>query len=149
MGRPLIVAAMLACSSIALASEPVRSVDSFESDIRKCLLQSSNPAGCLADGFRGHFIPGKDNEKLNEVVTQVAGLFRQWLGKDKVYALHPVKQKTVGDFYEERVYLIEDAAGNIIMLETGFVNKLGEWYVHRFNLSSKKETMQAVLGIDL
>ena len=147
--RRVIAVAVLACSFTALASEPVKSVDSFESDIRKCLLQNPNPSGCLADTFRGHFLPGKDNEKLNDVVTQVAGLFRQWLGKDKVYAFHPVKNKTVGDFYEERVYLIEDAAGNIMMLETGFVNKLGKWYVNRFNLSSKKETMQAVLGIDL
>lgn len=133
--------------SPALADEPLKSVSSFEAGIKDCLLKNKDPAGCLGGAMRGHFSPG--NEKLNEVVPQVASILGQWLADDKVFAVHPVKNKRMGDFYDERVYLIEDTTGSIIMLETSFVNTLGKWYLHRFNLSSKPDAMQRVLQIDL
>ncbi len=143
----LVIAALFLFSSAALADQPLKSIDAFEADMKKCLLQNQDPDGCLGDTMRGHFSPG--NEKLNDVVKQVASILKQWLAGNKVYALHPVKNKVLGSFYEERVYLIEDTTGSIIMIETSFVKTLGKWYLHRFNLSSKKETMQSVLGIDL
>ena len=148
MKRSLIViAVLLLFSSAALADQPLKSLDAFEADMKKCLLQKQDPAGCLGDTMSGHFSPG--NEKLNDVVKQVASILKQWLAGNKVYAVHPVKNKALGSFYEERVYLIEDTTGSIIMIETSFIKTLGSWYLHRFNLSSKKDTMQSVLGVNI
>jgi len=138
---------LLALSPFARADTPIGSIDGFEGHIRQCLLQGDDPPECLGETMRGHFSPG--NERLNKVVDRVAGLFGQWLADDDVFALHPVKRKRLGDFYEERVYLIEDTTGSLVMLETSFVNTLGKWYLHRFNLSSKEKTMESVLGVDL
>ena len=142
-----IIAILLLPSLATYADEPIKSINSFESDMKKCLLKNSDPAGCLGNTMRGHFSPG--NENLNSVVTQLASVLNQWLAGNKVYAMHPVKNKSLAKFYDERVYLIEDSDGNIIMLETAFVNTLGEWYLHRFNLSSKKDVMSSVLGVNL
>lgn len=141
------LAALFLSSSPALADEPLKSIASFEAGIKDCLLKNKEPEGCLGSALQGHFSPG--NEKLNEVVPQVSSLLGQWLADDKVFAVHPVKNKRLGEFFEERVYLIEDTTGSIIMLETSFVNTLGKWYLHRFNLSSKPEAMQQVLQVNL
>jgi len=138
---------LMLSSSVALADEPLKSINGFESDIKNCLLKNKDPSGCLGNTMQGHFSPG--NEKLNEVVKQVASLLSQWLAGSKVYAVHPVKNEKLGDFYQQRVYIIEDNTGSIIMLETAFVNTLGKWYLHRFNLSGKKDTMESVLGVNL
>jgi hypothetical protein len=47
----------------------------------------------------------------------------------------------LGEFYEERVCLVEDSTGSLIMLETGVVNKHGRW--------CQKDRMSAELGIEL
>lgn len=143
----IVIAVLFLSSSAALADQPLKSVDAFEADMKKCLLQKQDPAACLGDTMSGHFSPG--NEKLNDVVKQVASILKQWLAGSKVYAMHPVKNKTLGGFYEERVYLVEDTTGSIIMIETSYIKTLGNWYLHRFNLSSKKETMRSVLDVDL
>jgi hypothetical protein len=93
---------------------------------------------------RGHWVPG--NEKLNEVVPQITGLVRKWLAGDKVFAVHPVKQRRAGDLYEERVYVVEDVGGNLMVVETAFLSRLGKWYVLRFNVSSQKDEIQAAFG---
>ncbi len=141
------LAILFLSSSPTLADEPLKSIAAFEAGMKDCLLKNKDPAGCLGGAMQGHFSPG--NEKLNQVVPKVASLLGQWLADDKVFALHPVKNKKLGDFYDERVYLIEDTTGSIIMLETSFVNTLGKWYLHRFNLSSKPDVMERVLGVNL
>lgn len=147
MKNIIAVLALLLFSSLALADEPIKSIDSFEGAMKQCLLKNKDPAGCLGNTMKGHFSPG--NEKLNDVVNQVASVLHQWLAGEKVFAMYPVKRNSLGEFYEDRVYIIEDATGSVIMLETSFVHTLGKWYMHRFNLSSKKNDMQSVLGVDL
>lgn len=147
MPRILFVLAALALAVSTRGDEPLQSADALEANIRSCLLKDKDAATCLERTLRGHFSPG--NEKLNEMVAQVAGIFRKWLGEDKVFAVHAVKAKKLGEFYDERVYLVEDSTGNLIMLETGVVQKNGRSWLHRFNLSSQKERISAVLGVNL
>lgn len=147
MPRILFALAALMLAVSTRGDEPLRSADALEADIRTCLLKDKDAPTCLERTLQGHFSPG--NEKVNGVVAQVAALFRKWLGDDKVFAVHAVKAKKLGEFYDERVYLVEDSSGSLIMLETCVVTKHGRPWLHRFNLSSQKERMSAVLGVDL
>lgn len=148
MNKKIVLAAALFFAfSPAMADEPIKSLDGFEADMKKCLMKDMKPAACLGQVMGGHFSPG--NEKLNEVVTQLVSVLDQWLGQNRVFAMHPVLNKALGDFFVEKAYLIEDDGGNVILLETSFVHSLGKWYLHRFNLSSRKDRMQTVLGVDL
>jgi len=145
--RSLFVIATLLSLSIpgaASADQPLESPDAFEAAVTRCLLTNAAPSSCFDAHLRGHFPPG--NEKLNEVVGQLRGLFEKWLGKDKVFAFHSVKRLTLGTYAERRVYLVEDSSGAIMMLDTTFSRMVGKWYLRKFNLSSTKDEIKSVLG---
>ena len=125
-------------------ADSLESPDAFEAALSKCLMTSTAPAACFEKHLGAKFPPG--NEELATVVTQVAEFFKQWLAKDKVFAVHPVKTIRLGAYAERRIYLIEDTTGQIIMFDTSFVRRLGDWHVLKFNLTSKSEGIKAVLG---
>lgn len=125
-------------------AQPIESVDAFEASMTRCLATDPAPASCFDATVAGHFPPG--NDKVEELLPQISDLFAKWLGKDRVFAVHPIKVSKAGNFAQRRVYLVEDSAGNIMMLETSFVRRLGKWYVHKCNISSTQERIQSELG---
>ena len=68
-----------------------------------------------------------------------------WLQADKVYALHPINRKPVGEISERRMYVIEDTSGALMLFEVAFLKRLGKWYVLKFNVNSKEQDLKKVL----
>lgn len=143
--RPFAAVLLLSLwAPVASADQPLESVDAFEGAITRCLTTSPAPAGCFEAHMRGRFPPG--NERLDGMVSQLHDLFRQWIGKDKVFAVHAVKTVKLGAFAERRVYLIEDTTGSLMMLDAAFIRRLGKLYLLKFNLTSTQSEVKAALG---
>ncbi len=130
-----------------VASIPLESVEAFEDDIVECLKDDEQPEECFEKFMLNRFPPG--NHQLNDVVKQLGAFFHNWLAGEKVFNVHMVKEHRLGDYYRQRVYFIEDTSASVIMFDTSFVNSLGKWYLLKFNLSSKKESIRDVVGVDL
>lgn len=145
--RLLALTLLLGLPLASHAEEPLQSPDAFEAELRRCFLKEADAPGCMGGLLRGRWVPG--NEKVNQVVPQLVDLFGRWLGKDTVFALHRVKERKLGELYEERVFVVEDSSGGLLVVEAELLSRKGKWYLLRFNLSSQKDTFRTVLGIDL
>lgn len=145
---PKLAAVLVTCllAIRALADEPLKSVDTFEADVRRCLALPEGPE-CLGKSIGGHFPPG--SERANEVVPEVVEQYRKWLGEDRIWGVHRVVERKRGEFFEERLSMLEDTGGNRMLVETAFITRKGKWYLFRFNISTKQETIEQKLGIRL
>jgi hypothetical protein len=131
---------LLVLSGVVLA-QPINDLDEFQIKIEKCI-KGDAPDVCLNKLITTHFLPG--NEKMLKTIDQVTSLLVKWLQGDKVYAVHPVKNTKVGNLHERRVYVIEADKGNFMILDTAYLRLHGDLYLFNFNLSSRKEKIEAL-----
>lgn len=141
MLKYLLLVAVLAVSGAAYA-QPINDIDEFQTSIDKCIKGVSTDT-CLNKLLPPHFPPG--NEEMLKTIPQVTSLLVKWLDGDKVYAVHPIKKTKVGDLYEQRIYVIEGDKGGLMVLDTSYIKLHGSLYLLKFNLSSTKETIDALL----
>jgi len=122
-------------------AEPIKNLEVFEGQVQQCI-KGKSPDVCLNKLLPSRFPPG--NEGIEKSINQVSSLLVQWLGEDKIYAVHPVKKIKTGDIFERRIYAIEGANKGFMILDSSYLKIQGELYLFAFNLSSKEETVDAV-----
>lgn len=140
--RYLFATTFFLASALAHAGEPIRSPDALEKELIKCLTHDTR-SSCMQGTIGKHILPG--NEQLSSVVDQMDQLLIEWLDKESVYKVHRMHSYKTGDIYDERSYMIEDSSGAIMALKLSFLNRLGKWYVLKFNINSKSEAVTSVL----
>jgi hypothetical protein len=122
-------------------AQPINDLDEFQAKIEKCIT-GSTPDTCLNKLLPSRFPPG--NEQMLKTIGQVTSLLVKWLGDDKVYAIHPIKTTKAGNLHERRVFVIEADKGAFMVLDTAYLRFHGELYLFNFNLSSRKEKIEAL-----
>ena len=141
--KSLVAALLISLPAITFAGEPVQNIDGLIEEIESCLLKDAKTGSCMEKALGGRMLPG--NDELAEVARQMDELLVKWLQADKVYALHPISRKPVGEIYERRMYVIEDTSGAFMLFELAFLKRLGKWYVLKFNVNSKEDDLKKVL----
>lgn len=145
--KKLALAILLASLAVASrAGEPVSSPDALEAELNACLTKGGRPNRCAENILGRRILPG--NDQLASVAKQIDELMAKWLGKDTVYAIHPVRTKRTGDLFESRTYLLEDSRGSLCVLDWSLLKRLGKWYVFQFNFNSGTAEVKAALGAD-
>jgi hypothetical protein len=139
----LVAALLIAFPVITFAGEPVQDIDALVKEIESCLLKDAKAGHCMEKSLGGRILPG--NDELAKVAAQMDELLVTWLQTDKVYALHPISRKPLGDIFERRVYVIEDTSGALMLFELAFLKRLGKWYVLKFNVNSKTDDLKSLL----
>lgn len=139
----LAAALLISFSAFASAGEPVQNIDGLLKEIESCLLKDPKTGHCMEKSLGGRILPG--NDEMAKVAAQMDELLVTWLQTDKVYALHPISRKPVGDIYERRLYFIEDTSGALMLFEVAFLKRLGKWYVLKFNVNSKTDDLKKLL----
>ena len=136
----LLFIALLAASGLVHA-QPINDLDEFHGKIEKCI-KGDKPDACLNKLLPQRFPPG--NEQMLKKISQVTSLLLKWLGDDKVYAIHPIKTTKAGNLHERRVFVIEADKGGFMVLDTAYLRLHGDLYLFNFNLSSRKEKIEAL-----
>lgn len=142
MKRIFLFIVLIGISGTGLA-DPISNVKHFQKTIEGCI-KGKSPDKCLTAHLSSHVPPG--NEAMKQQLPKVANLFVQWLGRDSVYAIHPVKSQKVGDLVDIRDYAIESNAGGFMVMNIKYIHLHGKWYLWGFNLSSTDETISALLS---
>lgn len=142
MKRIFLFLVLLGVSNVVLAS-PINNVERFQKTIEGCV-KGKSPDKCLTDHLSNHVPPG--NDAMKQQLPKVAALFVQWLGRDSVYAIHPVKFQKVGDLVDIRDYAVESNGGAFMVMNVKYIQLHGHWYLWGFNLSSTDETISALLS---
>jgi hypothetical protein len=124
-----------------VGAQPINDIEEFQSRIDKCIKGASADV-CLNKLLPQHYPPG--NEEMLKTIPQVTSMLVKWLDGDKVYAIHPIKNTKVGSLHERRIHVIEGDKGGFMVLETSYVRLHGNLYLLKFNLSSTKETIDAL-----
>ena len=83
----------------------------------------------------------------DEDVNQITNTFTTWLRNDHVYAIHKAKTTKIAEFYDERIYVIEDTSGSAMVMILGFRNRNGAWYLSRIGLNSQENEVGKILGL--
>ncbi len=141
--KSLVAALLISLPAITFAGEPVQNIDGLIKEIESCLLKDAKTGSCMEKSLGGRLLPG--NDELAKVAQQMDELLVSWLQADKVYAVHPINRKPVGEIYERRMYVIEDTSGAFMLFEVAFLKRLGMWYVLKFNVNSKTDDLKKVL----
>ncbi len=138
-----ILTLMMQIAGVAVAAEHVPSIDGLEKDLRACLLEEAKTGNCMKTLLGSRVLPG--NDELTGLTAKMDPLRVQWLEADNVYALHSIDRHTAGDLFEQRVYILEDTRGSLLLFEMAFLNRLGKWYVFKLNLDSNADSIRKVL----
>jgi len=118
----------------------------FEAKLLSCLPGGNKQENCLVETI----LKFTDNPILkDQIPTVIDQLFDTIIGSGKVFEVHPVQSKTLGEFIVEESYLIEKDNGGFALLQVAFLKTLGTWQVHNVNLSSKDETIDERLGVNI
>lgn len=129
--------------SVATYAQPINDIEAFQSQVDKCI-KGVSPDACLNKLLPQHYPPG--NEEMIKTIPQVTSLLVKWLGNDKVFAVHPIKNTKVGNLVERRIYAIEGYKGGFMVLDTSYIRLRGNLYLMKFNLSSTDEKVNAMLN---
>lgn len=137
------VVVFLLAASVSVRAEPIKNINEFQSKIEKCV-KGGEPESCMNNLLAAHIPPG--NEGMIKSLEQVSSLFAKWLGKDKVYAVHPIKITKVGNLLERRIHAIEAEQGGFMVIDASYLRLRGELYLYSFNLSSTEEKIDAMFN---
>jgi hypothetical protein len=129
--------------STAFAGEPVPSTDALEKEILACLSTATPKSKCLETSASKHLRPGNEGTVPN--FTELDNIFTDWLAKDSVYAIHPLRQQKGGDIYEHRLYVIEDNHGALMLFSFSTLKRLGKTYLFDVTVNSKREQIRSVI----
>jgi hypothetical protein len=130
-------------SSLAIAGEPISSLDGFETEITNCILKLSKSSRCLSAATEKNVLPGY--EKIMSVADQVDTILVQWLDKEKVFAVNPIDTAKTGDMFLKKTYLIEDTSGNLLLFNYSLLKRLGKWYIFSFKVNSNSDAIESAL----
>lgn len=142
--RLLVACLLMVVAGSAIAGDPVPNLDTFEKDIQACLFKDAKTGNCMKTLLGTRILPGNDN--LASVAGQLDDLLVKWLAEDKIFAMHVLGRKAVGDIYDRRVYMLEDTSGALMLFELAFLKRLGKWYVLKFNLDSNSDAIKKALN---
>ncbi|MHA2939918.1 hypothetical protein ACXJY6_16680 [Vibrio sp. RC27] len=143
----LVATLILLCllSVSARADQPL-APRQFEDLITSCLPGGVQGENCLIESL----LKFTKNKKLRKKLPSVVGgLFDQIIGSTKIFAVHPVQSKALGDFIIEESYIIEKDNGRFALLKVAFLKTLGVWQVHNVKITSKGETINKQLGVSI
>ena len=129
--------------STAFAGEPVSSTDALEKELLACLSSATSESKCIETSASKYFLPG--NEGLMPTMTELDKIYTNWLAKDSVYAIHPLRQQKSGDIYEHRLYVIEDTSGSLMLFSFSTLKRLGKTYLFGVKFNSKHDEIKSVL----
>lgn len=118
----------------------------FEAMLISCMPGGTKGNNCLVETILKFT---KNNSVRDKMPGVIGGLIDTILGSRKVFAIHPVQSKTLGDFIKEVSYIIEKDDGGFALLQVAFLKTLGSWQVHNVSLSSKDETIDAELDVNI
>lgn len=137
---------LLCFFSVSARADQPHAPKQFEDLLISCLPNGIQGENCLLESLLKYTKNTVLREKLSTVID---GLFDQIVGSRKIFAVHPVQSKALGDFIIEESYIIEKDNGTFALLQVVFLKTLGVWQVHNVNLSSKNETIDTLLGVNI
>lgn len=141
-----VVVLLISLVCLPVQADEIHPSKQFEAMLISCLPGGKKDDNCLSDTLL-EFTKNKGlRDKLPNTIN---GLFNTIIGGRKVYAVHPVTTKTLGDFLVEENIIIENDGGGLMLLRVLFSKSLDVWQVRNVNLSSKKDTMEQALDVKL
>jgi hypothetical protein len=140
----LLALVILVSGGLASAREPIANLESFEKELKTCLVRDVKKAKCIATILAPRAVP--HDETFQSGAPQLDDLLAKWLADDTVFAVHNVDQRQWAGIIDKRTYLIEDTTGSLMLFTVTYRNVLGKWYVSNCNLSSKPESLEKMMG---
>ncbi len=146
MKNVIIVTLLLGFLGVSAHADQGHKSKQFEAMLLSCLPGGQKQENCLVETI----LKFTENPGLQRKVPAVIGeLFDTIIGSRAVFAVHPVQSKILGDFIVEESYIIEKDNGGIALLQVAFLKTLGVWQISNVNLSSKDETIDEKLGVNI
>ena len=144
VARPLV---FLVCFlSTSVHSDEIHPSTQFKEKLSSCLPSGKKDDNCLLDTV----LEFTENEDLRKKLrTVIDGAFNQIIDDREVFAVHPVLQKKLGDFFVEESIMIESDTGGLSLLRVTFARALGVWQIRNVAFSTEEETIEKALDINI
>ena len=142
--RSFIFFTFLFLSVASVAGEPIKDKDALENELINCLKGKPKEAKCITNVLGKNLLPRR--KSAITVAAEMDEVIAKWLGKESVYSVHFIKSIKAGDITERRDYVIEDSAGNFMLMNVVTINHLGNIYIYKFHVSSLDEDLEEALN---
>lgn len=135
---------MLAALGLALlaqtswAGEPISDLQAFEASYISCVKQKV-ANDCLTKILKPHVEPGAQDFKS----APVNEILHNWLS-DGLYEAHLIANQTTGDLFQRRRYLLENNAGNLLLMSVRLRKFKGQWYFSSMSVSNDKSVLDQI-----
>ena len=139
----LLTGFLLILSSFSFAKTPITDKALFETQLLNCF-EKDDIQQCLPPLIQKYYRRDFTDDEMKRVIT----VYKAWLGTDHVYTIHKIRNTKVAEFYDEKIYLIEDTTGSVMLMILGMRSINGPWYINNISFSSKEAEISKVLGIN-